>query len=239
MAKGRGGFVVIHRSIYDNPTFRSPAEALAFAFPISKAAWGPTKVQYRRRWVVLQRGQLTISVRDFAEAMERPRMWATRFLERLEKAGMVAKNVGQSRDSRGTVGGTVTNILTICNYDKYQGLIEEGGTVVEPPTGTPTGTENKEKKQLKQDINPSVVSPSRKQATAWPADLGVIPAEWEAWAISTLGWSKAQAAAEGMRFIDSAMAKRRTYVDWQAAWRQWCRSPYQKTVGAKQQALTL
>lgn len=237
-SKARGGFVVIHRSIYDNPVFRSPAEALAFAFLFSKAAWCPTKVQYRRRWVLLERGQLTISVRDFAEAMERSRMWATRFLERLEEAGMIVKKVGQSRDSAKPVGGTVTAVITICNYDKYQAVIEEGGTVGGTPSGTPTGTENKEKNKLKEDINPSVVSPSGKKASAW-RDGDAVPEEWLAWAISELGWSRTQALAEGQRFVDSAMAKRRTYVDWKAAWRQWCRSPFQKTVGEKQQALTL
>lgn len=54
-----------------------------------------------------------------------------------------------------------------------------------------------------------------------------------------MGWSKAQVDGEAERFVDSALAHRRTYVDWRAAWRQWCRSPYQKTVGASREPLTL
>lgn len=58
------------------------------------------------------------------------------------------------------------------------------------------------------------------------------PVEAENWAVTNMKWHRSDARAELVRFIDSAMAAGRTYKDWMAAWRNWCRSPYCKTRAA-------
>ena len=49
------------------------------------------------------------------------------------------------------------------------------------------------------------------------------------WAVTELQWTTQDAGAEFLRFKDSALAADRRYKDWLAAWRNWCRSPFQKT----------
>jgi hypothetical protein len=84
----------------------------------------------------------------------------------------------------------------------------------------------------------STETSSRARATAWREDQE-FPDDWLTWATTELGWTRSQAAAEATRFVDYALAKRPTYVRWEAAWRNWCRSPFQKTVAASRQPLTL
>lgn len=102
-----------------------------------------------------------------------------------------------------------------------------------PPNGVPIANQNQNQNHKKEKL---YASP--KVATAWN-EGEPFPETWLAWALKDRGWSKAQVQAEAQRFIDSALAKRRTYVDWFAAWRQWCRSPFQKTVASEQERLTL
>lgn len=220
-----GGYALIYRKVLDHPAFRTPAEAMAFAYLVLLAQWKPARVRYRKADLLLERGQLAISVRDFAEAMERHRCWIERFMDRL-----------RDRDIIETVTKNGVTVITICNYDKFQVSALEAET----PAETLPETQNKEEKETPSKDNNKLLSKgSPKRATPWPADKGTIPNDWEEWAMSSLGWSRTQAVAEGMRFIDSALAKRRTYVDWLAAWRQWCRSPFQKTVASQQERLTL
>ena len=49
------------------------------------------------------------------------------------------------------------------------------------------------------------------------------------WAVTEMQWTTQDAGAEFLRFKDSALAADRRYKDWLAAWRNWCRSPFQKT----------
>ena len=169
------GYVLIYRRLLDHPAFRSPAEAMAFAYLVAKAAWRPTRVRYRRRAVVLERGQLTISVRDFAAAMERPLAWAQRFLERLETDKMIARKPIQSRYSRDTVADTVSPIISICNYDAFQMGKQSSDTVTETlPDTLPDTQNNKEKEIIKRITTPK--SPSKITLPEW------VPAEaWEGW----------------------------------------------------------
>lgn len=43
-----------------------------------------------------------------------------------------------------------------------------------------------------------------------------------------LGWSEERIGQQFQAFCDSAKAHSRVYADWQAAWRNWCVSPFQK-----------
>lgn len=47
-----------------------------------------------------------------------------------------------------------------------------------------------------------------------------------------LGWSGRRIDEQIRAFFDSALAHNRQYADWQAAWRNWCTSPFQKPVEA-------
>jgi DNA-binding transcriptional regulator YhcF (GntR family) len=104
------GYVRIHRSLIGHPAFRNDAEAMAFAWLVARAAWKSARVRYKERAITLERGQLAISVRDFAAAMDRDKAWIERLLKRLKAETMV-----ETRHETGV------NVITICNYGQYQG----------------------------------------------------------------------------------------------------------------------
>jgi hypothetical protein len=60
-----------------------------------------------------------------------------------------------------------------------------------------------------------------------------VPDEWVNWAVANMNWSKRDALAQGQRMIDYALAHGRSYTDWLAAWRNWCRNNIQKIEPAK------
>lgn len=61
---------------------------------------------------------------------------------------------------------------------------------------------------------------------AMPSDLFEKATEW---AMAEMDWSSQVAITEFHRFADSAEAHGRSYANWMAAWRNWCRSPFCKT----------
>jgi DNA-binding transcriptional regulator YhcF (GntR family) len=119
------GYVRIHRDLIGHPAFRSDAEAMAFAWMIVRAQWKPVRVRYKDRILSLQRGQLAISVRDFAAAMDRDKAWVERLFKRLAAETMI-----ETRSETGV------SVITICNYDNYQAETETRETVDETPRET-------------------------------------------------------------------------------------------------------
>lgn len=103
------GYAHIHRRVLAHPVFRNEAEALAFVSLILKAAWKSTRVRYKERVLTLQRGQVAISQRDMARALDRDKAWVERLWKRLRTEAMieVASEAGVA-------------VITICNYDDYQ-----------------------------------------------------------------------------------------------------------------------
>lgn len=136
MADASGGYVLIYRRLLDHPAFRNPAEAMAFAYLVVNASWRPARVRYKERTITLQRGQLAMSVRDFAAAMVRSKSWADRFLKRLANRDMIE-----------TADGTGVNVITICNYSEYQAETYDGGTVVELKPGQDRDTEQRRERK--------------------------------------------------------------------------------------------
>jgi hypothetical protein len=103
------GYAHIHRRVLAHPVFRNESEALAFVSLILKAAWKATRVRYKDRVLTLQRGQVAISQRDMARALDRDKAWIERLWKRLRAEAMieVASEAGVA-------------VITICNYDDYQ-----------------------------------------------------------------------------------------------------------------------
>jgi hypothetical protein len=233
--QAEGGFILIYRTLTDNPVFRDEPEAWAFASLVLRAAWKPTRVRYKERVVVLERGQLTISVRDFAKRWGRTKDWAQRFLDRLEDAQMVRRK----RDSTETGDATAPNVITICNYEKYQdrSVIAATATKQQPRQQRDSAaTQNKEEKEGKEGIKSSSVSPSffdqpantNGKVRRW-REGDPVPDEWVEWAVTNMKWRRQAAISEAKKMIDAALAHGRGYSDWMAAWRNWCRSDLQKT----------
>lgn len=106
-------------------------------------------------------------------------------------------------------------------------------TLVPTPVATNKNkNKNKNKKEIVKKEREDKSSPKKenslKRKTRW--SLAGVPIDWLTWALNDRNWSAQQAKDESQRFIDHALANDRHQADWFAAWRQWCRSPYQKTM---------
>jgi hypothetical protein len=110
MGRQMSGFVRLYRSLVsEHPAFRNDAEAMAFAWLVAKAAWQPVRVRYKERILKLERGQVAVSQRDMARALDRDKAWVERLWRRLRDEAMIRV------DSEAGVA-----LITICNYDEYQ-----------------------------------------------------------------------------------------------------------------------
>ena len=161
------GYVRIHRSLLGHPAFRNDAEAMAFAWLVAKAAWQPTRVRYKERIIALDRGQLAVSVRDFATAMDRDKAWVERLLKRLKAETMV-----ETRHETGV------NVITICNYEEYQARGLRHETVDE--TATETGArQGRDTEQVREELKKvSSVAKATSRRAAYPPPPGVPSEIW-------------------------------------------------------------
>lgn len=101
---------------------------MAFAWMCLRASWQPVRVRYKGIAIQLDRGQLAVSVRDLAEALDRPKGWVERLLNRLKSETMI--------ETRAETGVTV---ITVCNYDEYQPQQDSDRTPRGTRGGTPAG----------------------------------------------------------------------------------------------------
>lgn len=204
------GFVRIYRRVTENPVFRDDVEAMAFVWMVMRAAWRPVDVRYKGSFVRLDRGQLAISVRDLGERFRGTKDWANRFLARLADRDMIA-----------TASATGVNVVTICNYDKYQASSDDSAT---PLARQPrqhrdsTATQNKEGNEGKKEEEKE----GGARATRLPANfLPVLTPDAQS---IVDGWPPGMLDHELSQFRDRSAAKGTTAKDWQASFRTWLRN---------------
>lgn len=161
------GYVRIHRSLIGHPAFRNDAEAMAFAWLVARAAWKPSRVRYKERAISLGRGQLAVSVRDFANAMDRDKAWVERLLKRLKAETMV-----ETRHETGV------NVITICNYSQYQ----TDPVLCETPSETPSKTQARQGQDTEQEREEGKKvssEPKGSSPRAWALPAGVSLQVWQ------------------------------------------------------------
>lgn len=114
-----GGTFNVSRKIWDHPEFRPEpfSEREAFLWLVSEASWKSRTVRAGRVVVDVERGQLCASIRFMAEAWQWSKSRVNRFLKRLENRDMIETQIG-----------TGQLVLTVCNYDTFQGKRDVGGT---------------------------------------------------------------------------------------------------------------
>lgn len=167
------GYARFHRSLIGHPAFRNDAEAMAFAYMVLRAAWKPTRVRYKGKALSLNRGQLAMSVRDLAEAMDRDKGWVERLLKRLKSETMVE-----------TVSETGVLVITICNYDRFQSANDTGETHGETPDETDarqtqdTEQEDKEDKKKEEREGAPAAAPARVRSDVFPRPDWADPSVW-------------------------------------------------------------
>lgn len=206
------GFVSIHRSLLGHVAFRNDAEAMAFAWMIARAQWKPGKVRYKDRVIGLGRGQLAVSVRDMAAAMDRDKAWVERLWKRLKAETMIE-----------TANEAGVSVVTIVNYDTFQGERDTTGA----PSETPAETGARQVQDTEQQENNIKYNNTRtRKGTRLEANFTVAD-EWIGWAMKERAWSRDDANAEAANFVDywhAKPGKDGLKLDWEATWRNWARN---------------
>lgn len=93
----------------------------AWIWLIEEAAFAPRQKIVGGMVLTFERGQLCHSYRFMAKAWRWKKDRVSRFLKTLERARMI-------RAKTATVGATGEKLITICNYNKYQGDKDTGAT---------------------------------------------------------------------------------------------------------------
>ena len=166
------GYARFHRSLIGHPAFRNDAEAMAFAYMVLRASWRPVRVRYKGKALNLSRGQLAMSVRDLAEAMDRDKGWVERLLKRLKSETMVE-----------TVSETGVMVITICNYEKYQAANDGSDTPRETPDETRARQtqdteQGREEGKKEEETLPSGSVARARKADPFPRPDWADPAVW-------------------------------------------------------------
>jgi hypothetical protein len=167
------GYVRIHRSLRGHPAFRNDAEAMAFAWMVMGAAWQLTRVRYKERLIVLQRGQLAVSQRDMARALDRDKAWVERLWKRLKSEAMIAASCEAG-----------VAVITICNYNEFQAESNSREAVYEAPReagarqgqGTEQVREEREEEESEAIASVSPRQPLREALSFW--NENAIQAGW-------------------------------------------------------------
>jgi hypothetical protein len=135
------------RGWMDHPVFRGEryTRAQAWLWLIENATWKPHKVLVDGKIITLKRGQLSFSIRYLATAWDWRKSRVDRFLKNL-----VAETMVDTRCSKtGTASGTAQNVITICNYDKYQRRSSTSGTGIGTMLGQQRDSSGTNKKKGK------------------------------------------------------------------------------------------
>lgn len=210
------GYVRLHRSLIGHPAFRNDAEAMAFAWLIARAAWKPVRVRYKGKGYALERGQLAISIRDMAEALDRNKNWISRVLQRMRDEDMIA-----------TTSGTAAMVVTIRNYDEHQCDKEERGTAKGTAVGTDAG-QTRDTEQEREEVKKKESGAPR--GTRLPEGF-VFPEEWLVWAENKKRWSRADAVEESELFClhwQTKAGQDARKTNWFLTWQKWITGPFCK-----------
>lgn len=217
------GFIALHREARDHPLFAGDAQRFgAWFWLVATACWKPTKFNAGGTIITLERGQLCVSRNQLATAWGMSPSAVERFLTRLQTEQMIGRSTGQAR-----------SIITICNYDTYQGQNDEAGQATGQATGQRPDKDRTTKEQgnkgtrLEEEPNgssPPVCPPSKNRPTGSVAKR--LSEDWSpiltpAAQRTVDGWPPGKFEHELSRFRDHAADKGRTSKDWQAAFRTW------------------
>lgn len=134
------GVFALDRGIFDHPMFAPEpyTEREAWVWILSAAAWTAKRVRVGKTMFDIKRGQLVYATRFLATKWKWGHSKVVRFLKRLENDTMVS-----------TLATREATLITVCKYDEYQ----FGRNADETPTGTPTGTEVKRKRNKEEETN--------------------------------------------------------------------------------------
>lgn len=152
------GWIKVYREIENHWISKDLRRLGWWIYLLYKASYEDNKVLVGSRLIELKRGQLIISLSALEKRFEASRPTVLKFLELLEQEKMVTRCVYQK-----------VTILTICNYDDYQGVGQKEVTNMETnslPIALPMRYPTKEDKEEK-NINNTNNTHTREGVISW------------------------------------------------------------------------
>lgn len=150
------GFVKIWRASPDHHLFEGDSARFgAWVWLITNAAWKETAIRIKGETIILQRGELSFSVRFLAEKWGWSKSRVDRFIADLRQESMILTR-SKIGTSAGHKAGQGQSIITICNYAQYQDIQSDAWDSSNAKSGTTAGQqrdkEEEGKKVKKKDI---------------------------------------------------------------------------------------
>ena len=105
------GYVLAYRTAWTHEIFNDFLEAAIWNFLFQNAFWEDGVRNFNGTIIPLKRGQIAITPRYIAQGFRISERGARNVIQKLEKCGMI--------ETKATNKAT---IITICNYDKFQGF---------------------------------------------------------------------------------------------------------------------
>lgn len=142
------GYVKSQRKRFKNPLFKSQKFCRGYAWDwlCANAAYVDHEIDARGKTILIKRGQITHSIRFMADVWNWDKAAVSRFLTRLKTETMIETS---------TETGQI--VITICNYELYQGSLNDSETVSDTPDDTLVRQQRdkeEEGKERKEDIGP-------------------------------------------------------------------------------------
>lgn len=234
------GYIRLHRAIWDHPVFRKEAftEQQAFEWLISFAAWKPRQQRLGDHLIKLERGQVVGALRFLAENWRWSKSKVERFLERLKTEQMIETHTE-----------TGITIITVCNYDEYQGGEDDAGTAagsgagnVRDTAGTAPGQRRDNRKELntlkerEEGEGQSVLSGDhappekpkrpRKSSGATKLDPNFPLSDADRQYARERGWSDQKIEYQFQKWKDHHVGKGTRWEQWSKSWQLWVRNDF-------------
>lgn len=203
------GYVKAQRERFKHPLFRGQKFCRGYAWDwmCAQAAYADREVSVKGKTITLKRGQFCHSIRFMADVFGWDRSASDRFLTRLKTESMIE-----------TSTETGQLVVTICNYDFYQGAGAQGETATE----TPTETEVRQERDRSETNNKKVKNIKKEKPPHSPPKGAPFSDFWEAaWGLKRQDKANAEKAWRKLSEADREEAMSKT-----AAWCKWWKAEH-------------
>jgi len=105
------GWIALHRKIYNSKDFNNQLEVAVFLYLVAMASHKTTQVTYRKKKIILERGEISIAYRDLANKFNLSTQNIITIIKNLKKSGNLKQKLNKN-----------LSIYTIVKYSKYQDI---------------------------------------------------------------------------------------------------------------------
>lgn len=136
------GYIKIYRTVEDHWIWKDPRKYQWWTLLIIMAAYSRKKVYFGNKEIIVERGQIATTIRNLTKSFMCAKQTVCDFLVTLEKDGMIKKE-----------SSSIMTLITITNYDKYQGSGDDEDNTDERPLIDQKVGHLKKNKEIKKKNN--------------------------------------------------------------------------------------